>query len=959
MHGPYYIAGGRVPGRLGLTIGRIGLAGPLLTALAGSIGAVPASAAEATRVSLPSVFFEAPGESGRFASWNDPIKMQLSPGNIEFLVGDSPVRLIFTGGQTLVKPRGEERLANEFQFFQASLASRAAAFTSVRYPQIYPGIDVVFHSGSEFLKSEFQVEGGANPALIRLRYEGARVSLDDLGGLRIQSQGAELRERSPVIFQMENGRRTPVEGKFRIEADGTVGFQIGRYEKTLPLVIDPALTYSLLVNGNTDSEASAVVSDAQGNLYVAGWTDSVNFPTAGAEQPASGGGNDVFVFKLNSQGNALIYGTFLGGSSDDRAFGLAVDSNGEAVVTGWTQSTNFPTYLPAQAASGGGQDAFVAKLNAAGNGLVFSTYLGGNGTDAGYGVAVDVFGAIHVVGDTLSTNFPTRSAVQYASGGRQDAFFTEFGPSGNLLASSYLGGNGDDHGAGVAVDRSGNTYVTGSTYSTNFPTVLPFQAHSGGGQDAFVTKIGASGSALLYSTYLGGSSGMPTAPETGSAIAVDGQGYAYVAGTTSSSNFPTVNPLYAGHSYATDAFLTKLDVTGRFLVYSTYIGGSSFDYGNAVAVDGGGNAYVAGMTSSWDFPVVNPVQASLAGSYDGFVVKINAAGTVQTFGTWIGGSFADSASGIALDHLGNLYVAGQTNSANFPILGGLNSGTVGGINAFVTALDRAGYFTPGDFNTDGFSDLVWQNDSTRQVTVWYMGGTGDATPEGWSFLSGGEPGWTLAVATDLNGDGIPDLIWQDDATRQVTVWYMGGPGGTSDQGWAFIDPTGEAGWTVVAAADFDGNGVPDLVWQNDATGKATVWYMGGPAGASIQGWAVLGSIGNPNLRIVGAGDFDRNGFPDVVLQNSATRQVSVWYMGGQGGAEQIGSAYLNSAGMPGWTLRDVKDLNGDGVPDLLWENDATRQITVWYMGGPGGATQLSSTSIAPGGVPGWHLVPAP
>ena len=687
----HYIPEGSVRRIFGLNISRIGLTGPLLMA---SCAFCQAEAATATAVRLPSVFIEAPGDSGRFASWNDPIRMQLSVGDVEFLAGVSPIRLSFVGGNDLVEPRGEERLANDFHFFTASVRSGAAAFKSVRYPQVYPGIDVVFHSGSEFVKSEFQIEVGADAALIRFRYEGARVSLDAGGDLNIQCQGAELRERKPVVFQMEDGRRVPVEGKFQVEADGRVGFQIGAYDKTMPLVIDPALTYSFVVNGNQDSEASAVVSDAQGNLYVAGWTSSVNFPTAGAEQPASGGGNDVFVFKLNSQGNALIYGTFLGGSGDDRAFGLAVDSNGEAVVTGWTQSTNFPTYLPEQAASGGGQDAFVAKLNAAGNGLVFSTYLGGNGSDAGYGVAVDVFGAIHVVGDTLSTNFPTQSAVQYASGGRQDAFFSEFGATGNLLASSYLGGNGDDHGAGVAVDSSGNTYVTGSTYSTNFPTALPFQAHSGGGEDAFVTKIGASGSVLLYSTYLGGSGGMPTAPEGGSAIAVDAQGYAYVAGTTSSTNFPTVNPLFGGHSYGTDAFLTKLDATGGFLVYSTYIGGGSFDYGNAVAVDGGGNAYVAGMTSSWDFPVVNPVQASLAGAFDGFVVKINGAGTVQTFGTWIGGSFVDSANGMALDHLGNLYLAGQTSSLDFPAIGGIPGQTVGGISAFLINVSGPGDHTP-------------------------------------------------------------------------------------------------------------------------------------------------------------------------------------------------------------------------------------------------------------------------
>ncbi len=686
--------GGPVPGGFGAIVGRIGAACLLAIALLSSVEAGPAVAAQSRGVSLPSVFFEAPGEVGRFTSWNAPVKMQLSAGNVVFLAGHSPIRLAFVGGHELVSPEGEDGLSNKFNFFRANAVSQAAAYTTVRYPRIYPGIDVVFHSGRESLKSEFQAGPGANPGSIRLRYEGAKVSLAERGDLRIQGQGAELREGSPVIFQMENGRRVPVEGKFRVEADGTVGFQIGAYKSALPLVIDPAITYSFVVNGNVDSEARAVVSDPQGNLYVAGWTDSVNFPTVGAEQPASGGGNDAFVFKLNPQGNALIYGTFLGGSGDDRAFGLAVDSSGEAVITGWTQSQNFPTYLAAQAASGGGQDAFVAKLNAAGNALVFSTFLGGNGSDVGYGVAVDGFGAIHVVGDTLSTNFPTQAAAQYASGGRQDAFFAEFGAGGNLLSSSYLGGNWDDHGAAVAVDGSGNTYLTGSTYSTNFPTALPFQAHSGGGQDAFVTKIGASGSVLLYSTYLGGSGGMPTAPEGGAAIAVDAQGFAYVAGTTSSTNFPTLNPLFAGHSYGTDAFLTKFDVTGGFLIYSTYIGGSSFDYGNAVAVDGGGNAYVAGMTSSWDFPVVNPVQAAIAGDYDGFVVKINGAGTLETFGTWIGGSFVDSANGMALDHLGNLYLAGQTSSLDFPAIGGIPGQALGGIAAFLVNTSGPGDHTP-------------------------------------------------------------------------------------------------------------------------------------------------------------------------------------------------------------------------------------------------------------------------
>jgi hypothetical protein len=258
---------------------------------------------------------------------------------------------------------------------------------------------------------------------------------------------------------------------------------------------------------------TSIAVDNTGNAYVAGWTTSADLPTMNSVRPQNGGGVDAFVAKLGPGGNNLIYCTYLGGRGDDRAFGIAVDPSGNAYVTGWTSSSAFPTAAAVQSSLGGGRDAFVAKLNPAGNTLLYSTYLGGAANDSGNGIAVDAAGNAYVAGDTYSLNFPTLSAYQTGIRGQQNAFIAKLNAFGALAYSTYLGGNGSDRAAGVAIDASGDAYVTGGTTSTNFPTAAPLRSSSGGNQDAFVAKLNASGNGLIYITYLGGSGGMSARPK--------------------------------------------------------------------------------------------------------------------------------------------------------------------------------------------------------------------------------------------------------------------------------------------------------------------------------------------------------------------------------------------------------------------------------------------------------------
>jgi len=463
---------------------------------------------------------------------------------------------------------------------------------------------------------------------------------------------------------------------------------------SFPLIIDPILSYSTYLGGSTgDDIGKGIAVDASGNAYVAGYTTSTDFPLQSPYQGTNRGSSDAFITKLTSAGNALSYSTYLGGSGADYGTGIAVDASGNAYVTGYTDSTNFPLQSAYQGTLAGGYDAFITKFTSAGS-LVYSTYLGGSSSDFGYGIAVDASGNAYVTGNTTSNPFPTTAGsfqTTYQGGsdpffGGGDAFITKLSSTGSALSySTYLGGTGSDFGYGIAVDASGYAYLAGYTTSADFPTSTAYQATLKGDADAFITKLSSTGSALSYSTYLGG-----TDVDSGYGIAVDASGNAYVTGQTYSKNFPMQGPFQATVGGLSDAFITKLSSAGNTLSFSTYLGGSGADYGSGIAVDASGSAYVAGYTSSGNFPTLHPVQAAFAGWSDAFITKFSSAGSALLYSTYLGGSDSDFANGIAVDAtLDYAYVTGLTYSTNFPTKNPFQAENVDSSDAFVAKLSGA------------------------------------------------------------------------------------------------------------------------------------------------------------------------------------------------------------------------------------------------------------------------------
>jgi len=617
-------------------------------------------------------------------------------------VQETVLRMKLVGANPAPKMLGVNELSGKSNYFIGDDPKKwhrnVPTYAKVNYQRVYAGVDLVYHGTQGKLEYDFVVVPGADPGVIGLRFEGAeRLEIDAQGNLVLRTAAGELRQHKPVVYQEVAGARYAVPGSYVLRGRYEAGFEIGPYDASQPLTIDPVLSYSTYLGGVGGDLGYGIAVDAAGNAYITGSTESSNFPTtAGAYRTNfQGGVADAFVAKLNPTGTALLYSTYLGGSGYDEGYGIAVDAVGNAYVTGHTDSTNFPTTSGAFQTIfgvGGFADAFVTKLDPNGTALLYSTYLGGDNYDEGNGIAVDAAGNAYVTGDANSADFPTTpGAFQPTLGGGtcfggpcSDAFVTKLNPTGTAVVySTYLGGSGNEAGfdsGGIAVDSAGNTYVTGVTRSVDFPTTASaFQTTYGGGTcgvspnifpcgDAFVTKLNPVGSALVYSTYLGGS-----VEDASCGIALDSAGHAFVTGTTFSTNFPTTpsafQTSFGGYN---EAFVTKINPTGTALVYSTYLGGSSLDEGFGIAVDSAGNAYITGRTQSTNFPTTTSAfQPIFGGFYDAFVTKLNPVGDALAYSTYLGGSGAEGGDlypggGIAVDSAGKAYVTGSTSSASFP-----------------------------------------------------------------------------------------------------------------------------------------------------------------------------------------------------------------------------------------------------------------------------------------------------
>ncbi|MCK4411022.1 SBBP repeat-containing protein, partial [Candidatus Bipolaricaulota bacterium] len=582
----------------------------------------------------------------------------------------SVVRLRFTGANGEVRIEATQPLPGVANFLLGDdpdkWRTNVATYATITYHGLYPGIDLIYSGKQGRSKSEFVVAPGADPTVILMNYSGiSDMYVREDGALVLETPIGEIVEAPPFIYQVIDEQRIPVEGGYRLLGGGKVAFALGEYVTTEPLIIDPTLIYSTYLGGSGDDYGRGIAVDGSGNAYITGDTDSPNFPTQNPLQ-SDYDVYDAFVTKLNSTGSALIYSTYLGGNSTDRGYGIAVDSSGNAYITGDTQSTDFPTQNALQSAHGGGYyDAFVAKLNPSGSAFIYSTYLGGSGYDHGLGIAVDSFGNAYVTGDTWSTNFPTQNPVQPDYGRNVDAFVTKLNSTGSaLIYSTYLGGSGGDSGNAIAVDGSGNAYITGATVSPNFPTQNALQSAHGGGYWDAFVAKLNPSGSALIYSTYLGGSGY----DHGYGIAVDGSGNAYITGDTESTNFPTQNPLQTDHIAGDyDVFVTKLNSTGSALIYSTYLGGSGCDRGSGIAVDGSGNAYFTGYTYSKNFPTQNALQSAYGGGYyDVFITKLNSTGSALIYSTYLGGSGYDRGYGIAVDSSGNAYITGITDSTNFP-----------------------------------------------------------------------------------------------------------------------------------------------------------------------------------------------------------------------------------------------------------------------------------------------------
>jgi hypothetical protein len=607
--------------------------------------------------------------------------------------------LQFLGANPAVNLDGRYEESGKVNYFigndPAKWHTGLSTYREIVYGDLWAGVDLIFYGQNGQLKYDFIIQPGVNVDDIQLTYRGADgLSLDEEGNLLIITSLGVLTEERPVSYQEIDGHRVPVESHFVLKQNGegesVYGFEIGSgYNPDYSLVIDPTLVYSTYLGGSgSDENFGMIAIDTSGNAYVTGLTNSLDFPTKNPLQPNFAGGLfDAFVTKLNAAGNALVYSTYIGGSGDDTGFGIAVDASGNAYVTGETASTNFPTVNAIQPAFGGGAfDAFVLKLNAVGSSLIYSTFLGGSGSDSGRSIAVDDSGNAYVTGNTGSINFPTVNPIQPVFGGNTDAFVLKLNAAGSaLLFSTYLGGSEFDGNGFITLDDSNNIYVIGNTQSANFPTNNPFQPALNGLQDAFISKLNAAGSALVYSTYFGGSGF-----DSGAGIAVDASGNAYVAGSTNSLDFPTRNPIQPAIAGGFDAYVAKLNAAGSDLVYSTYLGGSADDSGAGIDIDSAGNAYVVGGTESANFPIINAIQPAFGGGpSDAYVTQLNAAGSMLVYSTFLGGSGDEFASGIVVDASGSAYVTGPTSSLNFPTVNAFQPNFGGGPDdAFVAKISQ-------------------------------------------------------------------------------------------------------------------------------------------------------------------------------------------------------------------------------------------------------------------------------
>jgi hypothetical protein len=842
------------------------------------------------------------------------------------------VKLDFVDANHEMKPVGVEETGAVISYFKGKpeeWKTGLPAYSRIVYEDLWPGVDLIFYGTFDRMKYEFIVHPGADPSQIRLAYRGAEsVRLTDEGWLLVETPVGSLEDEVPVAWQEKEGTHAEVSVAYVLEAfaedsppdhasasgqalaDEEVeagnrthiyGFDVGEYDQTLPLVLDPAVLFYCGYIGGSDYDAgSGIAVDGSGNAYVTGHTYSSDgaFPVLYGPDLTHKGGYDTFVAKVNPSGTALLYCGFIGGSGNDYSWGIAVDGSGSAYVTGSTYSTedSFPVLNGPYLTHNGTSDTFVAKVNPSGTALIYCGYIGGSSYESGRSLAVDGSGNVYVAGDTSSTeaSFPVLNGPDLTYNDYDDVFVAKINPSGTaLIYCGYIGGSDSEYTYGIAADGSGNAYVAGYTYSTEdfFPVLNgPDLTHNGGYRDAFVAKVNPTGTSLLYCGYIGGSG-----DDTCEGMAADGSGNVYIIGNTTSTeaSFPVISGPDLTYNGGFDAFVAKVNPSGTSLLYCGYIGGSDADYGWGITVDGSGNAYVTGDTSSTEasFPVLSGPDLTNNGGTDAFVAKVNPSGTSLLYCGYIGGLDYDRGYGIAVDGSGNAYVAGTTSSTQvlFPVISGPDLTQNGKEDAFVAKIPPVPsmyfIFDGHDFDGNGTSDpSVFRPSNGR----WYIKGVGSAV---WG--TGGD----IPVNGDYNGDGTTDIaVWRPSNGR----WYIQGVAGSV---W------GTAG-DIPVPGNYkeDANRTTDIAVWRPSNGR---WYIKGVAGSV---WGTAGDVPVP-------GDYNGDSVTEIAVWRPSNGR---WYIKGV-----TGSVWGTTGDIP-----VPADYNGDGTTDLaVWRPSNGR----WYIKGVAGS----------------------
>lgn len=873
------------------------------------------------------------------------------------LIGSSPDPII--SGLEKQATRSHYFTGNDPSKWKTGVAN----FGKVKYEEVYPGIDLVFYGNQRKLEYDFVVKTGADPKKINWNFDGAdKISIDTLGNLILKTPVGDFVQHAPVIYQTIDGERKPIEGRYVLAGNHHVTFQVAEYDTTKELIIDPVLTYSTYLGAVGGEQGEGIALDTSGNVYIVGWANSIDFPIMNPTQVNQPGddavitkldpsgaivyssylggsgedrgkaisvdvlgniyvtgyttssdfptlnpvhsyqvGDDAFVTKLDPAG-VIVYSTFLGGNDSDRGTGIASDASGNAYITGFTVSTDFPLLNFVQ----GDQpesDAFVTKLDPAG-GVVYSTYFGGSSLDHGHGIAVDGSGNAYIIGLTQSTDFPLLNPIQ-TDQPRDDACLFQLNPSGALVFSTYLGGSGSDTGFGIAIDDFGNIYLVGNTHSPDFPTLNPAQQnYHPFFTDAFVMKLNPSHE-MVYSTFLGGNNG-----DTGSAIATDKFGNAYTTGFTNSNDFPRVNPIPEENLGHGAAFTTKLTPSGK-IVFSTYFGGNNVDKGTGIVSDNFGNVYITGYTESNNFPLVNPIHGDMPFT-DIFISRISSPPNHIVVKNDFDG---DGDSDLLLVHENGTVVSVLIENSVYQSHGLLLE---------LDPLQGWAVNSTGDLNGDTKADLLLYNSTTGEYRIILLDGVNvlnDNIPFTIDPLIGLEP----RGIRDFDGDGKAEVFLYQPATGVTGLVYLFENAFSSFEEAAQIDEANN--WTFVDLADFTGNGKTDLLIQNTGTGETAIIEMDGST--SSPPVAVFTLPPAMGITVEDTGDFNGDGNTDILGVQLSSGALIPLLMDGL----VYQSTYVPGNMPAGFELVNPGIYSGDNLADFLVYNDSSGELASFYQDG--------------------------